>query len=285
MVMSARCAIGTAAAGSVALAAYRARSLTADGALAATVVGAIIAVAGGFPAAGALATFFVTSSALSRFKEHEKARRGALAQAKGGQRDCWQVLANGGVAAAAALLGRTRRWPTGTGAFLGALATAGADTWATELGLLAPRPPRLITTLRPVAPGASGGVTLHGLLASIGGALAVGAPWAALQGVRRRGRRRSIVRAAVLTAALAGPVGALVDSLLGATAQAAYWCTRCAAPTQGPVHGRCGQPAKLAGGWAWMTNDVVNALATGAGAAAGVACWLALSPREEASIR
>src|SRR4051794_41739968 len=84
------------AAAAIATAARRRRALTADGAAAATVVGTIVAARGGLPAAAALIAFFVTSSALSRFKEREKARRGVLAQAKGGERDAWQVLANGG---------------------------------------------------------------------------------------------------------------------------------------------------------------------------------------------
>ena len=54
---------------------------------------------GGLPAAGALVAFFVTSSALGRYKARAKARRGVLAQAKGGRRDAWQVLANGGAGA------------------------------------------------------------------------------------------------------------------------------------------------------------------------------------------
>ncbi len=140
-------------AGAVSIAAWRQRALTADGAVAATVAGTLALARGGWPAAAALVAFFVTSSALSRFKEGAKARRGALAQAKGGTRDAWQVLANGGIAAAwLALTGRR-----GDAGFLGAVAAAGADTWATELGLLAPRPPRLLTTLRPVPPGTSGG--------------------------------------------------------------------------------------------------------------------------------
>jgi uncharacterized protein (TIGR00297 family) len=262
------------AAAAVAAAARRTRSLTAAGAAAATFVGGCVFATGGLPAAGALVAFFVTSSALSHFKQRAKARRGALAQAKSSERDAWQVLANGGVAALCLALGR----PGGAAAFLGALATAGADTWATELGLLAPRPPRLVTTLRRVPPGASGGVTPEGTLASVGGALTVGATWAALRRLQRGPGMAGAGRRAALRTGAAGAFGALVDSLLGATVQAHYWCPTCAAPVETPVHPRCGQPATLVRGWTWVNNDVVNALATAAGALAGAA----LDPAGEA---
>src|SRR5207248_1973783 len=111
---------------------------------------------GGLPAAAALLAFFASSSALSRFGESRK-RALPLAQAKGAQRDVWQVFANGFVATVSLAIGRDE-------AFLGALAAAGADTWATELGMLASTPPRLITTLHRVEAGTSGGVTPVGLL-------------------------------------------------------------------------------------------------------------------------
>ena len=60
------------------------------------------------------------------------------------------------------------------GAFAGVMATVTADTWATELGVLSTHAPRSITTMRPVAPGTSGGVTLLVLLASALGALLIG---------------------------------------------------------------------------------------------------------------
>src|SRR2546428_11778094 len=113
-------------AGAIGAAGWRKQALPLDGALAATAVGTVVQARGGLPAAGALVAFFVTSSALSRFKEREKSQRGVVAAAKGGQRDAWQVLANGGPAAA--WLGLRGRG--GAGGYLGALATAGADTWA-----------------------------------------------------------------------------------------------------------------------------------------------------------
>jgi uncharacterized protein (TIGR00297 family) len=238
----------------VAATAYWRRALTLDGAVGAAVVGCITFGQGGRPAAGALLTFFSTSSGLSRIGTARK-----VAQAKGARRDAWQVLANGGVATLCILLGPHR----GGGGFLGALSAAGADTWATELGMLARRDPRLITTLRPVAAGTSGGITPEGLLASCAGALSVGAAWSLLGGGWR----------GLQVAVVAGMCGSLTDSVLGATLQALYRCPICDALTEEPRHRQCGQPAELVRGQSWATNDTINALSTLAGALIGAACW------------
>ena len=243
-------------AGAIAAAARRTRALTRDGALAATAVGTITFARGGLPGAAALLAFFVSGSALSRFKQAEKGRRGGLAQAKGGERDAWQVLANGGAATLCLLLWGQRGAP----ACLGALAAAAGDTWATELGLLARARPRLVTTLAPVAPGTSGGVSEAGTLASALGALTVGIAWRMAGGYGAHALRGAVA---------AGVGGALIDSVLGATVQAGYRCATCDEPAETPVHTRCGQATTLVRGVRWIDNDAVNALATTAGAALG----------------
>jgi uncharacterized protein (TIGR00297 family) len=230
------------------LAAYWRRALTLDGALAAAIVGAVTCARGGVRAAAALLAFFVSSSALSRLGEAHK-RALPLAQAKGSRRDAWQVAANGGVATLCLVTGRRH-------GFIGALAAAGADTWATEVGLLARGAPRLITTLRVVPPGTSGGITPQGVMASIGGALVVGLAWSVLGGDWRATR----------TAVLGGVAGSLSDSLLGATLQAVYCCSVCGATTEEPVHSACSARAEREHGLTWMTNDTVNAIATLIGA-------------------
>ena len=70
------------------------------------------------------------------------------------------MLANGGVFAVAALFaasGRVPGWDWAVVAF-GALAAAASDTWATEIGTLAARPPRSIVSLKVLPTGTSGGV-------------------------------------------------------------------------------------------------------------------------------
>lgn len=245
--------------GGVAATAYWRRALTLDGALGAALVGAIVFARGGRPAAGALLTFFGTSSVLSRVGPNRK-QSGSLAQAKSARRDVWQVLANGGFATLSIMRGGRQH---GGGGFLGALAAAGADTWATELGMLARRRPRLISTWQPVEPGTSGGITPEGLGASLAGALAVGLAWSVLGGGWR----------GVPVAVFSGSCGSLIDSLLGATIQARYWCRACDAWSEEPRHSRCGRSTELVRGNAWATNDTVNALSTLAGAAIGAACW------------
>jgi uncharacterized protein (TIGR00297 family) len=245
--------------GGVGFAAYRRGALTQDGAVSAAIVGCIVCARGGAPAAGALLAFFGSSTALSRLGQARK-ESAPLAQAKGARRDVWQVLANGGVATLSIGLGGQ---PRGAGGLVGALAAAGADTWATELGLLSKRQPRLITTLRPVTAGTSGGVTPEGLAASVGGALLVGLTWAILGGGRR----------SLPVALVAGLGGSLVDSLLGATVQAVYRCPGCGVPTESPVHRVCGESTKLVRGHRWITNDTVNAMSTLSGAAIGATLW------------
>jgi uncharacterized protein (TIGR00297 family) len=232
----------------VAGAAYWRRALTADGAVAAASVGGIVFGRARLRGAVTLLAFFVSSSALSRFRQRQK--EGELAQAKGARRDAWQVAANGGAATLALALGSD-------GGFVGGLAAAGADTWATELGMLARQKPRLITSWREVEPGTSGGVTLAGMLASLGGAAVVGLAWRLAHG------QASMLR----TALLAGMAGSLADSFIGATVQALYRCSHCGTLTERTAH--CAQPAPLVRGYAWITNDVVNVAATTLGAAIG----------------
>src|SRR5262245_36355815 len=199
--------------------AYRRRSLTAGGWLGAVLTGTLTFGFGGWSWGLALVAFFVTSSALSHFRQALKQRIAGEKFEKGGRRDLLQALANGGTGALLALLyGLAGEPPALLALFAGVMATVTADTWATELGVLSARPPRLVPTWRPVEPGTSGGVTAAGLAASDAGALAIGL--ALLAGELAE---RGVWRPWLLAAALLGGLGgSLADSLLGATAQAIY---------------------------------------------------------------
>ena len=162
----------------VGLFAYRRRSLSRSGVVGAMATGSVTVGMGGWSWGLALIYFFVSSSLLSHFRSRDKERTAADKFSKGSQRDFLQVMANGGVATALSLAhGLTNSQSTGEllqAGYTGALATANGDTWATELGVLNTRQPRLITTGKPVAPGTSGGITLLGTAASAIGGLSLG---------------------------------------------------------------------------------------------------------------
>jgi uncharacterized protein (TIGR00297 family) len=246
-------------AGAVALAARRAHALSTPGTIAAVIVGAL-AVSAGWAWGALLIAYFVISIALSRLRGAEKAQRTGDVVQKGGARDAVQVLANGGLFAAAAVVATISALPVSTSAImvavaLGALAASAADTWATEIGSLATRPPRSIITWRPVPPGTSGGVNLIGIAAMVagGGFVALGA-------------RLLAIDAPILAVVAGGVAGALADSVVGATMQDRRWCDTCQTYTERTVHG-CGATTRHAGGLAVMDNDVVNLIATVVGGA------------------
>jgi uncharacterized protein (TIGR00297 family) len=115
---------------------------------------------------------------------------------------------------------------------LAALAEAAADTGSSEIGMAFPGRTVLITSGKPVSAGVDGGVSRMGTASAVGAAVVIGVAGFVSGLVTPR---------QALVVALAGTVGMLVDSVLGAVLER----------------------RRL------LTNDLVNLLSTGA--AVGVA--------------
>lgn len=261
--------------------AHRRGSLSRSGIAGAVLTGTLIFGFAGWIAGLLLIAFFASSSRLSKFKAQTRSKRDATRLFdKGGRRDIWQVLANGGVAttcavAAGLLTPSPETMFPGSdagsalyAALLGALATANADTWATELGVLSRSQPRLITTFRPVQRGVSGGVSGSGSAAALAGAAFIALIATSAHTVR------AIVMGQPVTASLwavcaivtvAGVLGSFADSLLGATLQAMYRDSETKQPTEKAVSPGGARNALLRG-LPWLNNDWVNFLATLTGA-------------------
>lgn len=243
-------ALGALPAAGLALLAWRARLLTVGGASAAILVGAVIFGIAGWRGALVLFAFFIPAVLLSRIGGARK--RKLLDIGKHGARDAWQVLANGGVATLA-LFATPSHALAAFAAFAGALSAAGADTWGTEIGVLAARAPRSILSGKRQARGLSGGVTSIGTLAELAGACVVAAT-AAVLGV-----------ATFIPVVLGGWSGALVDSVLGATLQERRFCGACQSECETNPH-YCGRATVIIRGIRGFGNDAVNAAATLTGA-------------------
>jgi len=249
-----RALAGLLLAGALAFGAHAARALSRGGAIAALAVGTAATIAG-WAWAIILIAFFLTSTALSRFKRAKREARIGRIVEKGDERDAFQVLANGGVFAVAALVAAATGQQLWVAAALGALPAAAADTWATEVGTLAGGLPRSIVSLKPLPPGTSGAVTVSGTLASIAGA-------AFITGVAYLTGTTS----APVAVFGGGVVGSLADSFVGATVQERRWCDGCSEPTERRTHS-CGRTTRIVGGIPGARNDFVNVVCTLVGAA------------------
>lgn len=251
----------------IGLLAYRRGSLSGSGVVGAILSGTLYFGLGGWEWGVLLILFFVSSSMLSNYRADDKAD---LAEkfAKGHRRDLGQALANAGVGMALAV---ARIWwdhPLLFVACAGTMAAVNADTWATEVGVLSRRPPRLITNWRIAEAGTSGAVSALGMAVALVGAALIGLAGGAMTLVTGAGGRISL--AVTVGGTLGGFIGALFDSLLGATVQAIYWCERCSKETERRVH-RCGNRTRRLRGFPWLGNDGVNFLSSAVGAAVAVA--------------
>jgi uncharacterized protein (TIGR00297 family) len=236
----------------IAFLAYKLNSLDKSGAIAATVEGTLIFGLGGWTWAILLLAFFISSSALSKmFKTRKKDLKEKFD--KGSRRDAMQVIGNGGLAAIFAALNYL--FPESLWTWLGfaaALAAVNADTWGTELGVLNPSQPRMITNPRlKVAKGTSGGVSLIGTLAALAGAALIG-----LLAATFTPSGSFLPIFALVT--VAGLAGALFDSYLGATIQAIYYCPVCRKETERHPEHLCGNQTQFKRGFGWLSNDWVN---------------------------
>jgi uncharacterized protein (TIGR00297 family) len=159
-----------------------------------------------------LVALFVMTWASTRLGYKRKLELGLAERREG--RNARQILANLAVAAACAsafgIIGR-RYFLVLVAA---SLAEAATDTVASEIGQYAASEARMVTSWKVVPSGTDGGMTVVGSLAGLGGSavIAVVAMWGGL-----------IDASEVWIPIVAGGLGMLIDSLLGATIQRRGW--------------------------------------------------------------
>jgi uncharacterized protein (TIGR00297 family) len=253
-------------------AAYERGALTRNGVVGAVLTGTLVFGFGGWTWGLLLIAFFASSSALSHYREIEKK---SLADkfAKGHQRDIGQVLANGAWGAVLAVAYGFTPQPLLWAAFVGAMASVTADTWATELGVLSRSQPRLITTGESVPVGTSGGVSALGTAAAVTGGLFIGLTMSLLHELHSfaTGSVLGWIDLWIIVVGLVGGLaGSFFDSLLGATVQGIYYCDRCAKQTERTRH-VCGQVTRPMWGYRWLGNDMVNLLSSVVGSVVAAA--------------
>ncbi|XP_059622977.1 transmembrane protein 19 [Phlebotomus argentipes] len=215
---------------------YRRKSVNASGAVLGFVIAVVLTVAN-YAFLGCLLVFFLSSSRATKFRAAQKAKIEEDFKGGEGKRNWIQVLCNGGMALQLSLLylidcgpgerpidfSRLYRSSWLGIALLSAFACCNGDTWASELGsVLAKADPFLITTRKRVPRGTNGGVTLVGLVVSFLGGLVIGLMYflTVIYTVDRAILLRGPVQWPLIAfGGIAGLLGSVIDSLIGATMQ------------------------------------------------------------------
>lgn len=238
--------------------ALKKQSLDASGAIAAVVMGVIVLWCTQFEGFLLLLLFFVGSNVVGRISKRirQQSLGEKLIEQKGSRRDAMQVLANGLMATLGALIWYTAGKISALILLGAALAEATSDTFAGEVGRLSKRPPVSIRTFTPVPKGLSGGITLLGTATAFISSLAIGLSWL----IFFRGYCASLSQGllALSIIAITGFMGCIVDSYLGACAQAHYKDPDTGELTEKEY--KEGKPLELVQGVRWIDNDMVNLL-------------------------
>ncbi len=167
-----------------------------------------------------LLAFFLFGNLVTKYKYDKKAMLG-VAEGNKGMRGLNNVLGNGlsplifAVLYAVPVSSQSHNTIFLLG-FSGAVATACADTFSTEIGQ-AEENPRLITTLKKVQVGTNGGVSLPGLCASLLGSLLISLVGLTFWFDLQMSSRTILLLPCVCL--LSGFLGCIVDSFLGATVE------------------------------------------------------------------
>ncbi|EXB76245.1 Transmembrane protein 19 [Morus notabilis] len=243
----------------IAIRAYRRKSLDLSGAISGFIVMSIH-IAVGYRYGALILVFFFTSSKLTKVGE-EKKRRVDADFKEGGQRNWVQVLSNSGIATIFVLIiWRLTEWEEKCldsknsvlitaliGGVIGHYACCNGDTWSSELGVLSDAQPRLITTFKwieflveelnrsrsifgrtwPVRKGTNGGVTKTGLLAAAAAGSVIGLTFVVLGFLTAKCTYDAALKQLLVVplSTIAGLLGSMIDSLLGATLQFSGFCT------------------------------------------------------------
>lgn len=236
---------------------YQFNVLDFQGFIAATAIGCAVVFLGGIQWFILLVSFLTIASITTKYRYEQKTKLHS-AQENKGARGWRNVMANGGIAILCSFGYSFTNLIIFEMMFLGAVSTAAADTLATELGLLSPHEPRLITALsQRVHRGVSGGVTLLGESAALLGSSSI-AIVASVIGFSELPPLQLWV-----ISLTSGFLGSIFDSFVGATLQSQYECPICSAETENRVHCNC--ITRLKRGYAFIDNNHVNLGSTAVG--------------------
>lgn len=232
----------------ISIASFRLKILTGSGAFATFILAVIVFYFGKAQWTLPILTFFILSSSLSKIRKKFNPHVDVAFQ-KSEQRDHAQVLSNGGTAGLILLTNQIFQTELFYIAYVSAIASVCADTWATEIGTLFSVKTYNILNFEIVEQGISGGVSLIGFIGAMLGSTVIlcsAVPWL------------NNIMLTMPIIIFTGFAASVFDSVLGATLQLKLRCAICSKITERKIH--CDSIAVYFRGISWLDNDWVNFL-------------------------
>ena len=184
------------------------KKLDAKAAVAAVIIGFVAWLGEGYTGIALLATFFIAGTLATSFKMHIKQQAG-LAEQHRGQRTAAQVIANGGVTAILSLLSFVcvQQQPLLLFMIASSLSSATADTVSSELGNVYGKKFYNIMNFKKDIRGLNGVISFEGTMIGVAGSSLIALIYTLQAGFTIH----------FLWIVIAGTIGNLTDSVLGAT--------------------------------------------------------------------
>jgi len=220
--------------------------------------------------------FFIANVA-TRYKIKEKIEIKFVTRKKAIR--SWQnVLANGLPILIFSILEGTMHASLFTIGYVTANASFLCDTVSTEIGITSKEEPFLITNFKKTLKGRSGAITTLGTLAgTLSATLLAIISYLIIQEQLNR------IILLVIIVATSSTLANLIDSLLGATIQAIYYCKYCATFSEEEKH-TCGNLCEKVSGFKYINNHVVNFLANLTGALISVVIYTTFCIKENLAL-
>ena len=221
------------------LIAYLKRALTMPALILAVLFSTLITYFGGLTSFIILVVVFLGSIITKLFHKNKKSNKRKLIQ----------IISNVGIGVLSLIIYKFTSNDLYLLIYASVMAEYLADTLASDIGVLSKSEPINILTFKKGERGLSGNISFLGLTSALIGSLLIGT-------IYYIGMDKSITSFIIII--LSGFLGSLIDSILGASIQVKYKCTKCKKITERKEH--CGKKTNYYKGIKWIDNNLVNLL-------------------------
>ena len=218
---------------------YLKRALTMPALILAVLFSTLITYFGGLTSFIILVVAFLGSIITKLFHKSKKSNKRKLIQ----------IISNVGIGALSLIIYKFTSNDLYLLIYASVMAESLADTLASDIGVLSKSEPINILTFKKGERGLSGNISFLGLTSALIGSLLIGT-------IYYIGMDKSITSFIIII--LSGFLGSLIDSILGASIQVKYKCTKCKKITERKEH--CGKKTNYYKGIKWIDNNLVNLL-------------------------